>query len=379
MNFEIPPKIIYGVNSLKNSINDISKLGKIAFVVTGKHLTQNRDICVLTDILDSQNIKYIIYDNIIGEPTDLMVNDGVEIYKYNKCDFLIGIGGGSSIDAMKAIGLIVSNGGLCSDYMSKPVSMCPPPMVAIPTTAGTGSEATSVTIITDTKTNIKMLIKSDLLMPTLAVVDSQLTVSAPQSVTASTGLDALTHAVEAYTSKKAQPLTDTFAISAVKRIFKFLPSAYQNGSDEVARNEMSISALEAGIAFSNSSVTLVHGMSRPIGAIFHIPHGLSNAILLPVCLNYAVVGAYERFADLGRAIGIVGDNDKMVANQFVNRVNELCRFCNVKNLGNYDVSKDYFFSMLDKMADDALNSGSPSNTRRVPTKDDIIMLYKQLW
>src|SRR5574344_228227 len=182
------------------------------------------------------------------------------------------------------MGVLLTNGGNLSDFSGRSIENPIPPLVAIPTTAGTGSEATKFTVITDTKKDIKMLLKGDPLIPKLAIVNYEFGISAPKKVTAATGLDALTHAVEAFTSRKANPITDDIAISAIKRIVKYLPIAYQDGDNKIAREQMAIASLEAGVCINNSSVTLVHGMSRPIGALFHVPHGMSNAMLLCTCL-----------------------------------------------------------------------------------------------
>ena len=224
---------------------------------------------------------------------------------------------------MKAIAALVANGGNISDYMGKIIGGELPTTVAIPTTAGTGSEATQFTIITDTQNDVKMLLKGAVLMPDYAIIDPQFTMTAPPKITAATGLDALTHAAEAYTSKLAQPLSDTFALSAIKRIFKYLPVAFHDGKNVEAREQMSIAALEAGIAFNNASVTLVHGMSRPIGALFHVAHGLSNAMLLKQCFIYALDGKTMMICRSGRAIGAANDAHseakKLVKNFFRRR------------------------------------------------------------
>ena len=221
----------------------------------------------------------------------------------------------------------------------------------------------------------------NLLLPELAIVDPQFTMTAPPRVTVNTGLDALCHAVEAFTSRKAQTMSDTFAVSAVKRIFKNLPTAYKDGKNEEARIEMSIASLEAGIAFNNASVTLIHGMSRPIGALFHIAHGMSNAILMNVCLRFAVSGAYDRFGQLGREIGAasVEDDDKTAAEKFLAALDALTTELDAPTLASAGVDKDEFFGRIDKMAHDAMVSGSPQNTMREMTEDDVKELYKQLW
>ena len=256
-----------------------------------------------------------------------------------------------------------------------------PPMAAIPTTAGTGSEATQFTVITDSAAGIKMLLKGNVLIPDIAIVDPIFTLSSPRSVTASTGLDALTHAIESYTSRNAQPLTDTLALDAVKRIFRYLPAAYQNGSDLEAREQMSIAALEAGIAINNASVTIVHGMSRPIGALFHVPHGLSNAMLLERCMNYALDGAFEKFAELGRTVGAAdrSDSDVEAAKSFISILRELIKVCEVPSLEKQGINRSEFFSYIEKMTDDAIASGSPANTIKEVKRTDIIEIYMSLW
>ena len=379
--FIMPKQIISGENALQQSKEVIRTLGTKALVVSGKVMNRIGNVRIVTNLLDEIGIGWTVYDDITGEPDDVMIDGGVEAYKANGCDFLIAIGGGSPMDSMKAIGALITNPGKIADYMGKEITNPLPPMVAIPTTAGTGSEATQFTIITDTKTSIKMLLKGTVLIPDVAIVDASFTVSSPKSVTNATGLDALTHAVEGYTSKKASPLTDVYAVDAVKRIFQYLPRAYGNGEDMEAREEMILAALEAGVVINNTSVTLVHGMSRPIGANFHVPHGLSNAMLLKVCLTFALDGTYERFADLGRAIGAATeeDNDETAAKAFLDAIIQLCETLEVPTLAEYGVDKEAFCEVMDKMADDAIASGSPGNTRKTTTKADVIKMYKELW
>ncbi|MDD6000518.1 MAG: iron-containing alcohol dehydrogenase [Lachnospiraceae bacterium] len=379
--FIMPKQVISGADALGQSKEVIRTLGTKALVVSGKVMNRIGNVKIVTDLLDEIGISWAVYDDITGEPDDVMIDGGVEAYKANGCDFLIAIGGGSPMDSMKAIGALITNPGKIADYMGKEITNPLPPMVAIPTTAGTGSEATQFTIITDTKTSIKMLLKGTVLIPDVAIVDASFTVSSPKSVTNATGLDALTHAVEGYTSKKASPLTDVFAIDAVKRIFEYLPRAYADGEDMEAREEMILAALEAGVVINNSSVTLVHGMSRPIGANFHVPHGLSNAMLLKVCLTFALDGTYERFADLGRVIGVATEeeSDETAAKAFLAAIIKLCETLEVPTLAQYGVDKEAFFEVMDKMADDAIASGSPGNTRKTTTKEDVLKMYKELW
>lgn len=379
--FIMPGKIVYGEGALQNAKPLLNDFGKKALIVTDRFMVRLGNVKLVTNILDELNIEYAVYDNINSEPTNLLIDKGVEIYKQESCDFLIAIGGGSPIDAMKAIGAVITNGGSINDYYGKIISIPTPPMVAVPTTSGTGSEATQFTIITNTETDIKMLLKGPVLMPDLAIDDPAFTITAPPSITAATGLDALCHAAEAYTSKKAQPLTDDLAISAVKRIFKNLPVVFNEPKNVEARAEMSLAALEAGVAFNNASVTIIHGMSRPIGALFHVPHGISNAMLLSECFSFAIDGAYDRFADLGRAIKAAShkDDDKTAAEKFLEACREICKTCQIPTLEEFGIDKKKFFEAMDKMADDAIASGSPANTIKKITKKDILKIYKNLW
>lgn len=379
--FFIPKKIITGEDALAAAGDRIANMGKKALIVCGPNVRKMAAAGKVMEELEKRETAYAVYSDITGEPTDRMIDNGARVYLEEACDFLIGIGGGSPLDAMKAIALKAVCGGEMADYMGVSVEAKLPPMAAVPTTAGTGSEATQFTIITDTKNDVKMLLKGESFMPDLAVVDPEFSVSAPRGVTASTGLDALTHAVEAYTSRKAQPLTDIFAVSAVRRIFQNLPEAYENGSSRNARKEMALAALEAGIAFNNATVTIVHGMSRPIGALFHVPHGTSNAILLHPCLKYVMDGAVERFAVLGREIKAAGgqDDDKSAAEKFIEEVRKLCRKCGIGSPDCYGIEKEAFLEAVPKMAEDAVASGSPANTRKKIQKEDIIKIYQSLW
>lgn len=379
--FIVPGQIITGSGALTMAEETLKGLGKKALIVSDKVMIQLGNCAKVETALKNQGIDYAIYSEIVGEPTDTMIENGLKVYKENGCDFLVALGGGSPIDSMKAIGSLVVNGGNISDYMGKVIDVEMPPLVAIPTTAGTGSEATQFTIITDTKKDIKMLLKGKVLMPKLAIIDPQFTMTAPPKITAATGLDALCHAVEAYTSRKAQTLSDSFAMSAVKRIFKSLPVAFKDGKNEEARIQMSVAALEAGIAFNNASVTIIHGMSRPIGALFHVAHGLSNAMLMKECLGFALEGAYDRFADLGRAIGVADatDEDKAAAEKFLSAIEGIVKELETPTLAEFGIDKEEFFKVIDKMAYDAMDSGSPQNTMREVSEEQVKQIYRNLW
>lgn len=379
--FVIPNHTVVGTNVLGEAAPLLKKMGNKAFIVTGRHVAVSDMMKQLTALLNENGIDCVIFDGITGEPTDTMIENGVEMLKSSGCDFIIGIGGGSPLDSAKAIAAMAVNEGSIADYNGKEITGEILPLAAIPTTAGTGSEATKFTVITDSEKGIKMLLKGDVLVPKLAIVDSGFTVGAPKSVTSATGLDALTHAVEAYTSRKAFSMTDTLAVSAVKRIMKYLPIAYKEPDNSLAREQMSIAALEAGICINNSSVTIVHGMSRPIGALFHVPHGMSNAMLLKECLSFAVSGAYEKFANLGRETGVASDSDsdETAAEKFIDSLQNICDVCEIPTLEQYGIDRDEYYSKISKMATDAVASGSPSNTVKEVTVDDCIEIYKKLY
>jgi len=255
------------------------------------------------------------------------------------------------------------------------------PIVAIPTTAGTGSEATRFTIVADEETGEKMLCIGLAYLPTAAIVDYELTLSKPMRLTADTGVDSLTHAIEAYVSKLANPLADGFALTAMRAIWKNLPTACFDPQNRPAREAMMLAATQAGIPFSNSSVALVHGMSRPIGARFHVPHGLSNAMLLPTITAFSIAAAKTRYADCARAMALVLDDvdDDRATEALVENLRELNQRLEVPTPSQYGIAESDWFGSLTTMASQALASGSPANNPRVPTAEQIEELYRKVW
>lgn len=375
----IPPTVLYGAGCIEQLGKKVKALGQKALIVSDKVMTDSAYVEKIQNILTQQDIGYEVYNEVNGEPTDQMIEKGLDIYKNTKCDFLIGLGGGSPIDAAKAIGLMASNPGNIVDYMGLgKVKNSLPPFVAIATTSGTGSEVTQFTIIADTKNDVKMLIGSPYIVPTIAVNDPLLTLSVPAKTTAATGIDAFTHAIEAYISKKAQPFTETMSLSAIERISKYIRRAWANGDDIEARSQMMIASMEAGIAFSNASVTIVHGMSRPIGALFHIAHGISNAVLLPRCMEFALIGAPEKFARVAEAMGenIEGLTTMEAAKKAVQAIKQLNDDLEIPTISGLGIDKKEFMALAPKMAQDAINSGSPGNTPRKVSLEQIIKIYK---
>lgn len=378
--FLTPVAIYYGMGALEDSCDKLASLGGKSLIVTDKVMTDIGYVDKLANNLKKRNIEFSLFNEVNTEPTDNYVEKGIQLFKKNNCDFLVALGGGSPIDTAKAISAMVGNPGEIKDYIGiGKMTQEGPPIVAIPTTAGTGSEVTQFTIITNTTNDVKMLIGSEYLIPKIAINDPVLTMSVPPKTTAATGIDALTHAIEAYTSRRHQPLADIFALSSIKRISKYLRRAWANGDDEEARSEMMIAAMEAGMAFNNSSVTIVHGMSRPIGALFHVPHGISNAVLLPACVEYAIIGIPERFADVAEAMGVNVNSSSALstAKEGLKLIIQLCTDIEIPRISGLGIDKDEFMKKVDKMATDALASGSPYNTARKPSKEEIIEIYKK--
>ncbi|MDR4886796.1 iron-containing alcohol dehydrogenase [Fredinandcohnia sp. QZ13] len=376
----MPKAIFYGYDSFKQLGVESRKLGTRALIISDKVMEDLGYVDHCKMMLNEEGILCSTYLGIDSEPTDLFVDEALEICKQNKCNIIIAIGGGSCIDTGKAVAVLATNGGEISDFMGnkKMADKKAIPLIAIPTTAGTGSEATDVTVITNTRNDVKMMIKQAMFLPEVAIVDPTLTLSSPTHITSATGVDALTHAIEAYISRRSHPFTDTLALSAIKLIYENIEEVYKNGNNIGAREKMSLGALKAGIAFSNASVCLVHGMSRPIGAIFHVPHGVSNAMLLPAILEYSKSACINRLAAIGRFIKPELSNytDEEIANYVVQEIKKLCLNLNIPNMKEWGIKKHELDKVVGKMAKDALASGSPSNNPRIPSEEEIIELYQ---
>jgi alcohol dehydrogenase class IV len=379
-NFEMPQKVLYGRDSLSQLGKLASTLGSKALIVSDRIMEKVGYFEKCTSLLDAEGLRYASYLDANSEPTDAFIKDALDICKHENCDFVIAVGGGSCIDTAKAVAVVATNDGYIGDYMGgkKIAAIQPLPLIALPTTAGTGSEVTNVTVITNLKEDVKMMIKQSAFLPRMSIVDPLLTLTTPKTVTAATGLDALCHAIEAYFSKLKHPMTDTFALSAIELITGNIKTAYVKGDNVDAREKMSLGAMQAGIAFSNASVTLIHGMSRPIGALFHVPHGVSNAMLLPACLEFTKTAALSELAEIGMTISPQANFKTNLewADQAIKTIKNLCHELEIPNLKNWGIDEKAFNEAIDKMATDALASGSPGNNPKVPTHAEIVALYK---
>ncbi|SHN61756.1 iron-containing alcohol dehydrogenase [Desulfovibrio litoralis] len=303
--FFIPSVTLIGVGASSHIPERLTMVGaKKPLIVTDKGIVNAGILKMVTDVLDAKKMSYAVFDETIPNPTDKNVHDGVEFYKKNKCDSLITLGGGSSHDCGKGVGLVVSNGGTIHDFEGVDVSKKPmPPYIAINTTAGTASEITRFCIITDTKRKVKMAIVDWRVTANVAINDPVLMVGMPPSLTAATGMDALTHAVEAYVSTAANPLTDAAAEKAITIIANSLRKAVANGKDMQAREDMCFAQYLAGMAFNNASLGHVHAMAHQLGGFYDLPHGECNAILLPYVSEYNLMAHLERYGRIAELLG----------------------------------------------------------------------------
>ena len=379
----LPKFMNIGGGKIKSVTDILKKINcKYPLIITDKTMVKLNIIEPLEKALTDMQIRYKIFDDTMPEPTAKSIENGVNTLKDGSFDCIIAFGGGSPIDSAKAISLLATKGGLIEDYKFPFINLENNiPIIAIPTTAGTGSEVTKFTIITNEKTDEKMLCVGPSFMPVAAIVDYELTYSVPQRTTADTAIDSLTHAIEAFVSKKSNLFSDTQAISAMELIAPNIRRAYNNGKDREAREKLMIGATLAGIAFSNSSVALVHGMSRPIGAFYHVPHGLSNAMLLPTVTEFSIPAAPERYSKCARAIGVANIDDSIedANKKLLDELKQLNLDLEVPTLEEFGVKKETFFQNIDVMATQAIASGSPNNNPIVPNHNELISLYKKLW
>ena len=351
-------------------------------LVTDAFMVSNGSADRLLKIVAAAGKKAALFSETVPDPTTDSLQAGLDALTAHDADSIIGFGGGSPMDTAKALAVLFKQGGVMRDFKAPRVYAGPAlPIIAIPTTAGSGSEATQFTIITDVTTDEKMLCPGLSFLPIASIVDSDLTMSMPPRLTADTGVDALTHAIEAYVSKKANPISDGLALSAMKTIGEYLLRAYRDGSDREAREQMMHASTQAGMAFSNASVCLVHGMSRPIGAHFHVAHGLSNAMLLPAITAFSIPGARDRYADCARQLGAAdrGDSDEAASHKLVDFIDTLCVDVEVPSPRAFGIDETRWEELIPLMADQALASGSPSNNPVVPSAQEIAELYRKVY
>ncbi|MEM9694517.1 MAG: iron-containing alcohol dehydrogenase [Myxococcota bacterium] len=382
-NLAVPRRTYIGGGTVDKIAVLLAELG-IAhpLIVTDPFMVKSGMVRAILDPLEAAGIPAGVFSDTISDPTDTVIEAGVTHLREGGHDGMIGFGGGSPIDTAKAMGVLFANRGKMRDYkVPHPIPRPGLPIVAVPTTAGTGSEVTRFTVIGDTETDEKMLIAGASLVPQGAIVDYELTMKLPPRLTADTGIDALVHAVEAYVSQKRNSVASMYAVDAMQRIAPHLRRVYADASDREAREQMMLGATQAGLAFSTASVALVHGMSRPLGAHFHVHHGMSNAMLFPAVSTFSIPAATAEYAACARACGWAtpSDADEKAARSFVEELESLNRDLEVPTPAQFGIEEARYRELMPLMADQALASGSPNNNPRVPTKEEILSIYEGIY
>jgi len=378
-----PRLMLIGGGSVGQVAELLAKLGlSRPLVVTDPFMVKSGLVEQVLEPLRAARLKAGVFSDTVSDPTDTVVEAGVAAMRKAAYDCLIGFGGGSPIDTAKAMTILAAGSGSMRDYkVPFAADRAALPVIAVPTTAGTGSEATRFTVITDTARDEKMLIAGLGAMPAAAIVDWKLTLSVPPRTTADTGIDSLTHALEAFVSRRANPHADALAKAAMALIAPTLRTVYAEPANEAAREKMMLGAMQAGMAFSASSVALVHGMSRPIGAHFHVPHGLSNAMLLPAVTRFSAQAALGRYAEAARAMRIANESegDQACVARLIEELSALNRDLDVPTPRKFGIDPARWQQLAPTMADQALASGSPANNPRVPTREEILALYGEVF
>jgi alcohol dehydrogenase len=376
---DIPSRVIIGADARNRAAQEVENLewSRVLIVSDPFHEEVGR-INEIAQLLSRATLEVSIYTRVTGEPDTEMVVRGFQQFQTDKCDGIVALGGGSVIDTAKTISVLARNEDAVENLMGiDNVARLGAGVIAIPTTSGTGSEASKVVVITDSQSQVKMTGRSRAYIPSVAILDYKLTMSMTKSLTAAVGIDALTHAIEAYVSRQAGDFTDLFALNAIKLIWSSIRQAWHNSTDENARQNMLIGSFQAGIAFSNASVGLVHSMSEPIGACFHVPHGLSNAMLLPAVTKFSVDGAPSRYAAIARYMDLADGSttDEECCRILVNELYHLGRELEIPSPKSFGIDKTTYEEHIEKMANDAVAAGSTSNNPVIPTVDQIKKVY----
>lgn len=370
--FGIPSFVHFGAGKA-------AKLGEIAacfgarraFVVYDRGVKAAGIVDGLLAALGAAGVACVEYDGVLANPPDTQIEEAAALARRAEVDIVVAIGGGSAIDSAKAINILLTNPSPIAAYegfnkVSKPVK----PLIAIPTTAGTASEVTAVSIVTDTQRTKKMVIGGQFVGPTIALADPLLTLGLPPDITAATGMDALTHAIEAYVSKAAMPPTDVMALRAIELISANLVRVFNDGGNVEARSAMLLGSMMAGFAFNSAVLGLTHSIAHPLSAHFHLPHGVANAIALPHVMEFNAPAAPARFRDIAAALGVevAALSDAQASRAAVDRVVALNRALRIPTLSSCGVARDGF----ERLAEDALAEVSTYFNPRAASKDDVL-------
>ncbi|KAL4428128.1 hypothetical protein ABPG75_002217 [Micractinium tetrahymenae] len=379
--FFMPTVSLMGAGALDSAAQRIQRLGyKKALIVTDAYMAKSGAVGKVVDVLASVGVEAVVFDGAVPNPTDKNVEDGLALLRSNGCDFIVSFGGGSSHDCAKGVGIVAANGGRIHDYEGVDVSAQPMlPVVAVNTTAGTASEITRFCIITDTSRSVKMAIVDSKCTPTIAVDDPTLMVKKPAALTAATGMDALTHAVEAYVSTISTPVTDACALHAIKLISTYLRTAVADGSNMQARDMMSYAQFLAGAAFNSASLGYVHAMAHQLGGFYDLPHGVCNAVLLPVVQEFNAKQVPSLYIDIAEAMGLPESarRDAATASKAVlGAIRGLSKDVGIPaNLKQLGVKPEDF----DVLAANSLKDACGFTNPRPATHEDVVAMFRQAY
>jgi alcohol dehydrogenase len=374
--FELPTTIEYGIGAAK-SLADVIKNENFRnlLLVTDEGVLRSGLLKRVSDALDAHGLKWDVFDRVEPNPKDYNVEAGTETAKRFSADCLVAVGGGSPIDCAKAIAVVTRQGGAVREYEG-PGKIGPDvlPLIAIPTTAGTGSEVTFSSVITDSSEKFKFSIKDPIIAPRVALVDPEMTLTMPPALTASTGMDALTHAIEAFTAKAAEPLADAAALYAIELIAAHLKSAVTDGDNLEARAGMLLGSVLAGIAFSHSDVAAVHCVAEALGGKYDAAHGVCNAVVLPAVMEYNMEYCKAQYARIAVAMGLTYENIDQGARRAVAAVQQLAADVRLPEFGSLGVRE----SDLEELAANAFKNGSNIDNPRPMSKEDYLKLFRRL-
>ncbi|NPV89322.1 MAG: iron-containing alcohol dehydrogenase [Firmicutes bacterium] len=375
--FLLPTKIRYGTGIIQVLGEELKLLNaKNVMVITDKVLAKTEMAERLAGLIQKEGIRFIMYDGIEANPKDYNVEACAEKAREESIDTLVAFGGGSPIDAAKAVAVLARQGGKVRSYQGKgKIKDDCLPLLTIPTTAGTGSEVTFSSVITDTEERFKFTIKSTAIAAKTAIIDPELTLTVPPLITAATGIDALTHAIEGYTANCTEPIAEAVGLYAVEYIAKNIVEAVRNGSNLEARDKMMMGSLLAGLSFSHADVASVHCMAEALGSIYDAPHGMCNAILLPYVMEYSLPAAEHKYARIARAMGIDETNDSKAAVKGIELIRQLSQEIGLPGIKSLNVSPDDF----ELLAEMSVKNGSNDSNPRAITRDGYVMLFNQAY
>lgn len=374
--FHLPTTILFGQGKIGELGERIRQLGgSKVFLVTDKGLVKAGIVDQVTALLKNAELEYVVFDEVLPNPRDTDCHRAAAVAREHGVDMLVGLGGGSAMDTAKAVGTLLTHEGHIRDFygvnkLERPIT----PLICVPTTAGTGSEATSFSVITDTETKVKECIFDGRIAPKAAILDPELTISMPKSITAATGMDALTHAIEAYVCTIADPITDALALYAIETIVKYLPLAVENGSDLEARKQMLVGSLIAGMAFGNSDLGGVHAMAEPLGGLYDTPHGVANAMFLPIVFAFNISADVHKHAIVAQRLGVNPDGKTLeetalAGADLLKKLSERIGIPKLKDLGY--VNPDDFEFLAEGATKNICNATNPRKAK----KEDYLQLF----